>query len=97
MDFKIKERSLLAGFAVRILKGDRVALTIGETIYLSGVDKATFVKDKKWVLHEMAHIKQFKKYGFFKFIGLYLLESMRKGYYNNRYEKEARKEAGEEE
>jgi hypothetical protein len=81
--------------AARMLKGSRVAMTLGNTIHLSGVDKAAFLNDKKWVRHEMEHVKQFKKYGFLKFIGLYLLESFKKGYYNNRYEQQAREAAGE--
>ena len=38
----------------------------------------------------MCHINQFKKYGFLNFIIKYLAESMRSGYYNNKYEIEAR-------
>jgi hypothetical protein len=81
--------------AARVLKGNRVAMTLGNTIHLFGVDKTAFLKDKKWVRHEMEHVKQYRKHGFLKFIGLYLLETYRKGYYNNRYEQEAREAAGE--
>jgi hypothetical protein len=77
------------------IKGNRATMTVGNTIYLFGVNKADFIKHKKWLLHEMEHVRQFKRYGFFRFIALYLLETMKKGYYNNRYELEARQSAGE--
>jgi hypothetical protein len=38
----------------------------------------------------MAHVEQFRRYGFWNFIFLYLLESLKKGYYLNKYEVEAR-------
>jgi hypothetical protein len=95
MDFKIREKSFMARIAAWMLKGNSVAMTLGGTIYLYGVDKATFLNDEKWVLHEKEHIRQFQKYGFLKFIILYILETMKKGYYNNRFEIEARKAARE--
>ena len=62
--------------------------------YESRVEK-DFLKNEKWVKHEMCHIQQFKKFGFFKFIYQYLRESARVGYYNNRFEAEARKAESE--
>jgi hypothetical protein len=90
MEFQIKERSLIAGLASTILKGKRVALTIGKTIHLTGVSKQEFLSDPSWLAHEMTHIAQFKKYGFIKFLYLYLKESLVRGYYKNRFEVEAR-------
>jgi hypothetical protein len=43
----------------------------------------------------MAHVEQFQRYGFWNFIFLYLLESLKKGYYLNKYEVEARESEGE--
>ncbi len=37
------------------------------------------------------HVQQFKKYGFLNFIIKYLWESWKVGYYNNKFEAEARK------
>ena len=54
------------------------------------VSKEDFLKDEKWLRHEMCHIRQFKKHGFLPFIFKYLLESLRRGYYQNKYEIEAR-------
>jgi hypothetical protein len=38
----------------------------------------------------MCHLQQFKKYGFFNFIFKYLFEGIKVGYYNNKFETEAR-------
>jgi hypothetical protein len=90
MEFRVKERSVIAQFAAIILKGKRVAVTIGKTIHLTGVNRQEFLSDSSWLAHEMAHIAQFKKYGFIKFLYLYLKESLIRGYYKNRFEVEAR-------
>jgi hypothetical protein len=93
MKLKIVERSPLARIARQVLQSPRVAMVLGSTIHLSGVDKATFLQNRAWVAHELCHIRQFKEHGFFRFLGLYLLESLRKGYHHNKYEVEAREEA----
>lgn len=90
MDFKIVERSLFARIARMVLKSSNVAMVLGNSIHLSGVDKDTFLKDNGWVAHELCHIRQFKEHGYLRFLWLYLKESMRVGYYNNKYEVEAR-------
>jgi hypothetical protein len=90
MDFLIKENSWIAKLAAKKLGTQNVAITIGKTIHLYHVSKTDFLSDKKWVKHEMCHINQFKKYGFLNFIVKYLWESIRHGYFNNKYEKEAR-------
>jgi hypothetical protein len=90
MEFLIKENSWIAKLASRKLKSKSIAIVIGKTIHLYHVSRHDFLKDEKWVKHEMCHISQFKKYGFLNFIFKYLVESMRNGYYNNKYEIEAR-------
>jgi hypothetical protein len=90
MEFLIKENSWIAKLASRKLKSKSIAIVIGKTIHLYHVSRHDFLKDEKWVKHEMCHISQFKKYGFLNFIFKYLAESMRNGYYNNKYEIEAR-------
>ncbi len=67
-----------------------MAIVIGKTIHLHNVSKEDFLENKQWVKHEMCHIRQFKKYGFLPFIFKYLWESVRRGYYQNKYEVEAR-------
>lgn len=93
MDFRIVENSLFARLARLVLKTDNVAMVLGKSIYLSGVKREVFLKNQGWVAHELCHIRQFQQYGFFRFLWLYLIESIKVGYYNNKFEVEAR-EAG---
>ena len=87
---KIKERSVIARIARRVLTSANVAMVLGKTIHLSGVSRAAFLENKSWVAHELCHVRQFQEHGFFRFLWLYLLESIRKGYYHNKFEVEAR-------
>ena len=89
-DFIIKENSWLAKIAAKKLGTKSVAMVLGKTIHLCNTTKAGFLLDEKWVKHELCHIKQFKEHGYFLFVVKYLWESIRKGYYNNRFEVEAR-------
>ena len=90
MNLSIKENSWIARIAARKLSSDNVAIVVGKTIHLHNVSKENFLKDSLWVKHEMCHIRQFQEHGYFLFICKYLYESMRSGYYNNKYEVEAR-------
>ena len=90
MDCRIKENSWIARIAAWKLSCHRMAIVIGNTIHLHNTTKEEFLKDERWVKHELCHIDQFRRYGFFRFICMYLLESMRNGYYKNKYEVEAR-------
>ncbi len=67
-----------------------VAMVIGSTIHLHNTTQQEFLQNKKWVKHELCHIKQFKQHGFFLFIAKYIYESFKVGYYNNKFEAEAR-------
>lgn len=67
-----------------------IAIVIGNTIHLHNTAAGDFLKNPRWVKHELCHIEQFRRYGFIRFIALYLIESIRKGYYKNKYEVEAR-------
>ena len=88
--FIIKENSWLAKLAAKKLKSKSVAMVLGKTIHLHNTTKTEFLQDEKWLKHELCHINQFKQHGYILFIVKYLLESMRNGYYNNRFEVEAR-------
>ena len=90
-DFNIKENSWLAKLAAKKLRSKSVAMVLGKTIHLYNSTAAEFLRDEKWVKHELCHINQFKKYGYFNFVVRYLWQSLRKGYYNNPFEVEARK------
>jgi hypothetical protein len=89
-DFIIKENSWLAKIAAFKLGTRSVAMVLGKTIHLYNTTEAAFLQDEKWVKHELCHIRQFKEHGYFLFIVKYVWESIRKGYYNNRFEVEAR-------
>lgn len=90
MDFHIRQNSWIAKLAALKLRSDNVAIVIGKTIHLYHVSKEDFLKDNKWVKHEMCHINQFEKYGYYTFVIKYIYESIKHGYDNNKYEVEAR-------
>lgn len=90
-EFIIKENSLLARLAAIKLGTAAVAIVLGKTIHLHNTSKADFLLDERWVKHERCHIKQFKEHGYIGFILKYIWESIKKGYFNNRFEVEARK------
>jgi Domain of unknown function (DUF4157) len=94
---KIKENSWLAKLAAAKLKEKKVAIVFGNTIHLHNTTAQEFLQDKKWVKHELKHVEQYKRHGFAGFIGRYLVESVKKGYHNNKFEKEARECECEEE
>jgi len=96
MPLRIKENSFFARLACRVLKSANVAMVLGKTIHLSGVSREEFLRNRPWVAHELCHVRQFQEHGYFGFLGRYLLESFRNGYYNNKFEVEAR-EAGSQE
>jgi Domain of unknown function (DUF4157) len=88
---KVVENSWLAKLAAWKLGTPSVALTLGASIHLHKASKKEFMSNERWLRHELAHVEQFRKYGFIRFIWLYAVESVRKGYYMNRFEVEARK------
>lgn len=65
-------------------------MVIGTSIHLHNVSKEDFLKNERWVCHELVHVKQYAQLGMLRFIILYLLESFKKGYENNRFEVDAR-------
>jgi len=86
----IKEKSFVAKIAAWRLKSDRVAMVWGNTIYLSGAGRGDLLNNKSWLRHELKHVEQQLRYGLLWFLFLYIWESLRHGYYNNRFECEAR-------
>jgi hypothetical protein len=91
MELQIKEQSWIAKMAAKKLRTKNVAIVIGSTIHLYNVSKQQFLQNENWVKHEVCHLKQFEKHGYFTFIIKYLWESVRHGYYKNKYEEEARR------
>ena len=88
--FNIKENSWLAKIAAKKLHSNNVAMVLGSTIHLYNTSKEDFLQNTKWVKHELCHVQQFKTHGYPGFIIKYLWESIKNGYYNNKFEKEAR-------
>jgi len=87
-------RSPLARMARLVLgRAPRVAMVLGQTVHLSGVSRAEFLADPEWVAHEEVHLRQVRELGLPRFLWEYLLESARVGYYQNRFEVEAREGA----
>jgi hypothetical protein len=91
MELRIKERSWIAKLAAKKLKSKSAAIVIGSTIHLYNLSGQQFLKNEKWVKHEVCHLGQFQKHGYFIFILKYLWESIWHGYHKNKYEEEARK------
>ncbi len=76
--------------AAIVLRTDQMAMVWGKTIHLHNTTIPEFLADQRWVNHELKHIEQFEQHGFIPFVVKYTWESLRKGYYNNRFEVEAR-------
>ncbi len=89
MNVSIKENSGIARIAAFKLGSRQVAMVLGGTIHLWNVSEADFMRNERWVKHELCHVRQFKKHGYFLFICKYLWESLQHGYRNNKFEKEA--------
>jgi hypothetical protein len=90
LHIEIKEHSFIGRIAAWKLNVASVAIVVGRTIHLHNVSKESFLKNRRWVKHELCHVRQYKHYGNWAFIAKYLWESVRKGYYNNKFEVEAR-------
>lgn len=88
---KIKENSWLAYLAAKKLGAKNgVAIVFRSTIHLHKTTRIDFLKDEKWVRHELCHVLQYQQYGIIRFVVLYLWHSIKKGYFNNKFEVAAR-------
>jgi hypothetical protein len=90
MQYRIRENSFVAKIAAKKLRCRQVALVLGKTIHLYNTTREEFLANPEWLMHELEHVRQFRQYGFAGFIVRYLVETLRKGYWNNRFEVEAR-------
>lgn len=86
----IKEASWIAKIAAVKLRSSSVAMVLGNTIHLHNASKNEFLQNQRWLKHELCHVRQFQQHGYILFIIKYLWETVKKGYYNNRFEAEAR-------
>lgn len=87
---KIKENSWLARVAAIKLRCESVAIVFGSTIHLYNTSAKDFLANQNWVLHELKHVEQYKRFGKIGFVCRYLGDWIKNGYYNNKFEKEAR-------
>jgi hypothetical protein len=95
MKVRIKENSWIAKVAAMKLKGDKVAIVFGSTIHLHKTSREEFLNDTVWVCHELKHVEQYKQNGFIGFLAKYFLDWIKNGYYNNKFEIEARSGEGD--
>lgn len=86
----IREKSWLAELGSWLIHEPSIALTLGNRIYLNQSSSGAFLATKTWVAHELAHVKQFQKFGILRFMAMYIWESTKVGYYNNKWERAAR-------
>jgi len=89
--FLIKENSWIARIAAWKLGSNSVAIVFGKTIYLHHISVKDFLGNERLLKHELCHVRQYQQHGFIGFLLKYLWESLRKGYYNNKFEVEARR------
>lgn len=92
----IRERSWMARLAARKLGYSNVAMVWGRTIHLYGVSAETFLADRCWLRHELKHVAQYREKGLLGFLFKYIWETLRKGYYHNALEAEARQAEADE-
>ena len=90
LDFKIKKNSWQAKIAARKMHSHAVAMVLGKTIHLHNITPEEFLNDGRLLKHELCHVRQYQQHGYIGFLIKYLWESYRKGYYNNKFEVEAR-------
>jgi hypothetical protein len=87
---RIKEGSWIAKVAAKKLRFGYVAIVVGRTIHLYNTSAVHFLSVPRWILHELKHVEQYEEHGFFGFLIKYFIEYLKNGYYENRFEVEAR-------
>lgn len=86
---RIKENAGIALFAAICLQSQKMAVTIGPTIYLYGCTKAVFLTNTTWLKHELTHVAQYKALGYGRFLLQYFFQLIRYGYKKSPLELEA--------
>lgn len=92
---RVQVDSWLAKRAARNLGFDYVAMVFGRTIHLHNTSLEKFFARPSWVIHELKHVEQYERMGTFRFLLKYFLEHLRRGYWNNPLEAEARAAEGD--
>lgn len=86
----IHTNSFVAKVAAKMLRFSRIAITIGNNVYLHNATAHTFLNTQRWLIHELKHVEQYEQEGFIGFLFAYLRDALRNGYYQNKFEIEAR-------
>ena len=94
MKVRIKENSWVAKIAAIKMRSAKVAIVFGNTIHLHNTSREEFLQDSRWVCHELKHVEQYQRHGWAGFLSKYVADWMRNGYYNNKFEVEARENEG---
>jgi hypothetical protein len=89
---RIKEDALVARIAAFNLGASSkgAAIVFGKTIYLYKVTRVELLENTPYLRHELMHVLQYQREGFFGFLFKYLWYSLRFGYRQNPFEIEAR-------
>ena len=89
---RIKENALVARIAAFKLGASKTgaAIVFGSTIYLYKVTREELLSNIPYLRHEVAHVLQYHREGWFGFLAKYLWLSLRFGYRQNPFELEAR-------
>jgi hypothetical protein len=87
--FRIVNQSILAAWAAKIRKEKTIAVVLGNSIHLHNCSEEYFLSNRRWLCHELIHVKQYKKYGVLGFICRYFWEYLKHGYEMNKFELEA--------
>jgi hypothetical protein len=87
---RVIEGSWIARCAAWYMRTKQVAMVINHRIHLWGVTKQDFLANNRWVKHELKHVEQYAKKGTVPFLLAYTWEWIRHGYFNNKFEIEAR-------
>jgi IS1 family transposase len=90
LTYRIRENSFWAWLAAKRLKSEKMAMVLGHTIHLYNTTAEELLRNRRWLRHELAHIRQVEQLGRFRFLWCYVVESFRRGYVQNRFEVEAR-------
>lgn len=91
---KLKTDTLVSKVAFRLIRSHKnkaIASAINKTIHLHAITAEAFVERKAFMRHELQHIIQYHTIRFF--VLKYIWETLKKGYFNNKYEVEAREKA----
>ncbi len=92
---RVREQSWIARIAARKLGYGQVAIVFGHTIHLHNTSLESFFARPAWVRHELKHVEQYERHGMVIFLAKYMMEYVRRGYYNNAFEVEARAAEGD--